>query len=177
MNQSVLYRRELEDTYSFTGTESFELLAALSWVEEVMPWALNYDKPAIRETRQAIQHCIDSGAEFLGRGTTRICFEDGPYRVVKIAYTISGISASEREIEHYENFCGLPEEYFDPEVDYFPTAECRYLNLDFSHIRLLTMERIFKFPAVDAEVPLWTNFIDCRQVGYNSYGELVAYDL
>jgi hypothetical protein len=89
-----------------------------------------------------------------------------------------GSQASAREIENYENFSHLSEiEHFDPEVDYIPTAACRYLKTGFSHITLLTMERIWEFPKAYDDLPRWVDWVDCGQVGYNSKGELVAYDL
>lgn len=168
----------LEELYNLTGNELLEVIDCLEMIEEIMPRAFGYHKETILETRRAIQFCLDSGAEFIGCGTTRICFADGPLRVVKIPYTAIGANASAREIENYENFQELPEEdWFDPEIHYVPTAACRYLGLGFKHIKLLTMERIWEFPRFGAELPRWVDWVDCGQVGYNSVGELVAYDL
>lgn len=177
MTATDIYHEWLEGLYTLTGTESLEVVEALLQIEDIMPRFLT-GREAIAETRKALQYFIDSSAEFIGCGTTRICFADGPDRVVKIAYSDHGAFASLREIENYKNFTHLPEyERFDPEVDYIPTAACRYLNLGFSHIKLLTMERIWEFPKAYDDLPRWVNWVDCGQVGYNSVGELVAYDL
>lgn len=179
MMATVTSGYDLEELYSLTGKESLEIIDCLELIEEIMPKTFEDWPEAILEVRRAIQYCLDSDAEFIGCGTTRICFADGLYRVVKIPYTKLGILSSEREIKHYESFLSLPADgEFNPEEEWIPTAECRYLNLGFRHIPLLTMERLFEFPKFDDEnLPSWVQWVDCGQVGFNSKGVLVAYDL
>lgn len=135
---------------------------------------------AVLETRRAIQHFIHSNAEFIGFGTTRICFAEDEHRVIKIAYSMLGTIASDAEVDSYENFVEIPKDRydkFDPEDERIPTAECRFLDFGYSHIKLLSMERIWNFPKAGEKLPSWTQLVYGSQVGYNSRGQLVAYDL
>lgn len=180
---ATAFRKSIDEVYSLKGNESLELLEALDTIEQIMPLALNNNPTAMGRVQNAIQHFLDSDEEFVGCGTTRICFTYGHDRVVKIPYTIIGVKASQREIYHYSNFRETPEEFremseegFDPDYDWFPTAECRYLDLDFPHPELITMEWVT--PAdLGEDLPRWVDYTDSCQVGYNAKGELVAYDL
>lgn len=168
--------QRIEDIYSFKGSESLELLESLDTIERIMPGAFQYDQTVISEIHRAIQDLLDSDETFVGCGTTRICFTDGPFRVVKIPYSPLGIRSSKLEIRNYENFTELPEIGFDPEFDFIPTAECYYLDFGLSTIKPLSMEWVTR-TTLGEDLPRWVDWVDCGQVGYNSVGELVAFDL
>lgn len=119
--------------------------------------------------RSVIREFIDSNAEFLGCGTTRICFSYGDDQVVKIPINWHGIDDSNNEADTYAIFAETGEG--------IPTASCNFAKFDNDNILLLVMERLRSFPDSRKDLPDWTDFVDCCQVGYNSAGELVAYDL
>lgn len=131
-----------------------------------------YDNEAvILETRKAINFYLNSAtAEYLDRGRTRVCFTDENDRVIKIPFTREGYQASSREVSTYENFQKDP-------TSGIPTAECFYTQIEGIEIPLLSMERLLEFPTFDYLLPEWVDAVDCGQVGFNSKGELVAYDL
>lgn len=52
---------------------------------------------------------------------------------------------------------------------YIPLAKCRLHNSG-----ILIMEYVEQV-SLD-NLPDWCDFVDCRQVGYNRYSQLVAYD-
>jgi hypothetical protein len=175
---ATAFRQSIGEVYSLKGNESLELLEALDTIEQIMPMALNNDVTAMGRVQNAIQHFLDSGEEFIGCGTTRICFTYGADRIVKVPYTLIGIKSSLRELQNFENFREAfpPDEYFDPDYNWFPTAECRELYLDFPHPEIITMEWVTPVDFYE-ELPRWVDYVDCGQVGYNAAGDLVAYDL
>jgi hypothetical protein len=64
-----------------------------------------------------------------------------------------------------------------PDAGLIPTAECFFSKVEGINITLLLMERILEFPEFGELLPKWVDSVDAGQVGYNSAGELVAYDL
>lgn len=130
-----------------------------------------YDnQAAIVETRKAIKFFLNSCAELLGYGRTRICFLDDDNRVIKIPFTREGYQASSGEVRTYENFKK------DPEAGWIPTAECYFTQVAGIDIWLLSMERVVRQEFGDPR-PEWVDSVDCAQVGWNAASELVAYDL
>lgn len=161
----------IEDVYFLSPGENLDLVFDLEWIEKAMARNFGNKPDVIIETRKAIQFYLDSGDELIGYGRTRICFAGGKNRVVKIPFTREGYRASSNEVTTYENF------QKNPAGDWTPIAECRFFQLPFSNIPLLSMERLVEFPKFGELLPEWTYSVDCGQVGYNSKGELVAYDL
>jgi hypothetical protein len=162
--------KPIEEIYILPDGETSDLIFDLEWIETAMARDFEDSPTVIIETRKAIQYYLDSDAELIGYGRTRICFAHRGARVVKIPFTREGYQASSREVSTYENF------QKDPNAGWIPTAECRFFKLDFANIWLLSMERVVR-PEFGEPRPDWVDSVDCGQVGYNSAGELVAYDL
>lgn len=162
--------KPIEEIYFLPEGDNLDLTFDLEWIEGKMARDFQDNLSVIIETRKAIQYFLDSDAELLGYGRTRICFASGKNRVVKIPFTREGYQASSREVSTYENF------QKEPEKDWIPTAECKFFKFDFANIWLLSMERVIR-PIFGEALPDWVDSVDCGQVGYNSDGKLVAFDL
>jgi hypothetical protein len=158
------------DLYDLELTGSVDLSFDLECIEMALHRDFQDTPAAIAETRKAIKFYLNSGAELLGYGRTRICFLEDDNRVIKIPFTREGYQASSREVHTYENFKK------DPEAGWIPTAECYFTQVAGIDIWLLSMERVIR-PQFGDPRPPWVDSVDCGQVGYNSAGELVAFDL
>lgn len=122
--------------------------------------------------RKAISALIKSGAEWVGMGTSRICFTfPGSNLVIKIPFSTAGFSASIREDQAFKDFEKWPHICT-------PIAECKFMDFTAAFgMKLLVMEHLHEFPETLTGLPGWVFSIDCGQVGYNSKKKLVAYDL
>lgn len=169
MTTTATPAKSIEEIYSLP--ESLDMEFELEWIEKAMARDFSDNPSVIIETRKAIQFYLDSGAEFLGYGRTRIVFAEDAERVIKIPFTSEGYRASSGEVKTYENF------HKDPDAGWIPTAECFFTQIEGINIWLLSMERMQEFPRFGAPRPDWVDSVDCGQVGLNSKGELVAYDL
>jgi hypothetical protein len=107
-----------------------------------------------------VSYAARYGEPILGR--TRAIFDRGDGYVVKIPRDEEGNLANWFEA-HYD----------DPDV---PLARCA-LEMDGDNA-VLVMEWVepVRGPA-RAELPAWTDWVDCRQVGRTADGRLVAFDL
>lgn len=102
-----------------------------------------------------------NGFKELGKGNTRIAFLSPRKNfVIKIPINQCGINDNCRE-----NF-----RYNQKRKVWYPLARSRLMR----NKLILVMEYIDTRPLGD--YPDWCDFVDCRQVGYNSKGKLVAYD-
>jgi hypothetical protein len=106
--------------------------------------------------------------ELIGEGRNRIVYGRGNY-VVKVPLNEDGISDN-----YHERWTWLHRD------EGFSYARCRLIGA------LLIMQYA-RFPVEGKtdengwheyrkDLPWWVDFIDCQQVGYNRFGELVAYD-
>lgn len=97
-------------------------------------------------------------------GRTRAVFTTGDDEVVKVPINDEGAMANGYEHRGYRQ-----------ENPYTPVAANRYEIHD--GVEVLVMERL-RIASVDyKKMPDWVMSVDGGQVGYNSKGELVAYDL
>jgi hypothetical protein len=97
-------------------------------------------------------------------GGHRAVFSVGDDWVLKVPLTWEGDAMNQYEACHS-----------DPKI---PLAQCRLHISEPSGVALLWMERITPLhPGKRYDLPEWTDFVDCAQVGYTTSGELVAYDL
>jgi hypothetical protein len=163
--------KPIEEIYSVDPSQWAVMESILEYVEKILTRDFQNNQSVVIETRKAIQYFLDKRAEFLGYGSTRICFADDSGRVIKIPFRRSGYTASSREVTTYENF------HKDPDAGWTPVAECFFTELEGIQIWLLSMERVQTFSRRGKVLPDWVDTVDCGQVGYNSNGELVAYDL
>jgi hypothetical protein len=100
------------------------------------------------------------GEPLLGR--TRAVFDRGDGFVIKVPLDDEGLLDNWSESRHDDE--GLP------------LAKCT-LEAD-GDCRILVMERVRMPTAEEARaLPDWTDWIDCRQVGWTADGRLVAFDL
>jgi hypothetical protein len=166
----------IEEIYFLSRGENLDLIFDLTWIEKAMARDFGNKPDVIIETRKAIQFYLDSGDEILGYGRTRICFANGKDRVIKIPFTCEGYKASSNEVITYGNFQKRSDDDWTITSDWIPTAECRFFQIPCSNVPLLSMERVER-PRFGEPRPEWVDCVDCGQVGYNSKGELVAYDL
>jgi hypothetical protein len=122
--------------------------------------------------RTAVLKLITSGAEWIGTGTSRVCFAyPGSNTVIKVPFSEEGQEASLNEAEAFQQFQKFPKICT-------PIAECSIVDFTATFgMELLVMERLFEFPTVRIALPEWVGRVDCGQVGYNSQKRLVAYDL
>jgi hypothetical protein len=122
--------------------------------------------------RKAVRALLKSGAEWVGTGTSRVCFSyPGSGTVIKVPFCAEGQEASFNEAQAFKNFQKYPNICT-------PIADCSFVDFTASlGMELLVMERLFEFPTVRIALPDWVNSVDCGQVGYNSQKRLVAYDL
>lgn len=100
----------------------------------------------------------------LGEGRHRRGYltKSGRY-VLKVPIHPLGELANRLEADDYKNDNFLGKEYL---------ARCKIVIID--NIECLLMDRVTS--AGEEELPDWTGFVDCGQVGYNCHGKLVAYD-
>lgn len=98
--------------------------------------------------------------EFLGIGRNRVVFKLSADNVIKVPLNYNGVCDNS-----YEAFNKKDVEYGIPRSKAFTL----------SSITLLVMEYI-QHVQLD-NPPEWSDYIDCRQIGYNKKGQLLAYDL
>lgn len=116
---------------------------------------------------QAISLLMSEGWVYLGRGTTRVALEH-PYDsgwIAKVPTTDRGVFQSilESEVSFSEGKNGD-----------IPIADCYLDDRDL----ILWMERVTPLlEGTRVGLPDWVYLVDCGQVGYDSQGTLVAYDL
>ena len=107
--------------------------------------------------------------EWIGLGTGRIVFTDGPDRVFKVPFTTAGVAANQIEAAAAE----------DRSSTVVPIAPCQLvahpgLPVD---LPLLSMARVHIPTVVDLDqLPEWAGEVDDRQLGLHE-GRWVAYDL
>lgn len=106
-------------------------------------------------------HLMMDKYEYLGCGRNRMVFAlKSKNFVIKIPLNIAGNS---------DNFIEGKKQDFG-----YPVAKARSIILnDFCCVIMEYVEHACRF---DHELPDWTGFVDCGQVGFNKKGELVAYD-
>lgn len=106
--------------------------------------------------------------EYIGEGRNRAVYRHGNY-VVKVPLNVYGVGDNYHEYHVFRH----PERY-----DYCSYARCRLMG------QLLIMQYArFVGPLSDetgyipyANAPKWADTIDCNQIGYNRFGQIVAYD-
>jgi len=94
-------------------------------------------------------------------GRTRATFDRGDGFVIKFSLDGEGAIATSNESKWAD--------------DFIPLADCRMEFID--DIPVLVMEKVEIVTASYQDMPDWVGYVDCGQVGRNSKGELVAYDL
>lgn len=151
---------EMYETYgSFVGREELvDLGDTVSLVRDT-----EYRDRAI----MAITGLVEDGWRYLGHGCTRVVFEHpvADEWVAKVPLDDRGVMQSVWESRVSEK---------DGKSGEIPIAECM---LD-EHELILWMERVTPLPPTPlTPLPDWTFLVDCCQVGYDSEGTLVAYDL
>lgn len=102
-------------------------------------------------------------------GRTRAVFDRGDGYVIKMAIDYEGQSANGYEASCYEK---------QDEYSYIPVAQC-FIEMS-GNVPLLIMEKLDVDTAQGMsyrDLPQWVGSVDCKQVGFNSAGELVAFDL
>jgi hypothetical protein len=100
-------------------------------------------------------------------GRTRAVFDMGDGNVIKVPLNQEGAAASRNEYHSYN--------MDDP---FIPVAKCDFYE-EYERVPLLIMEKVdTNVPdRYGKDKPDWVSYVDGAQVGYNSKGELVAYDL
>jgi hypothetical protein len=109
--------------------------------------------------------------KYIGSGASRAVFKHHNY-VIKIPHTCKGVFDNERE-RHLWMIRRYP---YHREFSY---ARCRLygfiLVMQYAHFPIPGKTDGDGFVPYE-HLPEWASFIDCQQVGYNRFGELVAYD-
>lgn len=96
-------------------------------------------------------------------GTKRATYVDRTNRrVFKVPLNMAGIDANYAEDGHTD--------------DFIPIAACRILDIE-AEFPVLEMEWVEPLVVPRSELPDWTDWVDCAQVGHTADGRLVAYDL
>lgn len=114
--------------------------------------------------RELLTYFVERGYKGdFGRERYTFFRPSNPRIVYKVPLNLEGIRANTREAEAFKK------------DDHIKVARCRvvYPNKDIG-IPVLAME--FVTPTTD-ELPWWSDFVDCQQVGKNHRGNIVAYDL
>lgn len=107
---------------------------------------------------------IERYGEPLGEGRNRVVFDRGDGTVVKIPKNWDGVMDNGREVNW--------------ESDDIPLAPCHEVYMDKKkEIMAVVMEKVTPFTGSFKDLPQWTGWVDCAQVGYTKDGRLVAYDL
>lgn len=105
--------------------------------------------------------CWKHRLEFLGIGRERAVYRRGNH-VIKVPVSVDGFASNDKESRVYRDttdgwLFGI-----------------RYARCKLHWSGLLVMEYVE--PVHSKNMPSWTNYIDCQQVGYNKKDQLVAYD-
>ena len=105
------------------------------------------------------------GFDLLGEGRHRQAFltPSGKY-VIKFPLNPEGAVANDEEAHIYAT---------SPKKERERLAKCRLFY--YNNLPCLIMEYVEEVTKWD-KLPKWTRFIDCGQVGYTRYGQLVAFD-
>lgn len=162
----------VREFYNLGSSEPDErLLVKLTFLEERLNANLR-SRELAPTVRKAIRALLNSGAEWVGTGTSRICFSyPGSNTVIKIPFNSAGQEASRREEQAFKDFQKWPQVCT-------PIADCSFVDFTSSlGMKLLVMEQLHEFPGTIIGLPDWVAGVDCGQVGYNSKKKLVAYDL
>lgn len=121
-----------------------------------------YDNDILIDVKNIIRQ-IDRKFEFIGMGCNRATFRISPNNVIKILLNDFGFNDNSFEARSKKN------------ID-FGIPRSKIILVD--DIPLLVMEYIE--PVIFDDItnyPEWSDFVDCRQIGYNNKGQLLAYDL
>jgi hypothetical protein len=104
------------------------------------------------------------GVKFLGEGNTRIVYlSKSKQFVFKVPKDDYGLSDNYGEAREYRKRTGP--------FEHNQLARCMI-----THSGILVMELVEPVKDNKVFLPLWVDFVDCQQVGYNRAGALVAYD-
>lgn len=122
----------------------------------------------IKSISDSIQKEYDEKYSVLGTGRNRKVYDMGNGLVVKVPLNAPGMEDNLAESEIYKSTRDDPEGYL---IRY---AECNHFN--YKDIPLVIMEKVEPIKGYHPELPDWTDYVDCAQVGYNKEGKLVAYD-
>lgn len=125
------------------------------------------DQPDEIEAVLATLDLLAGTTAMLNASRTRAVFDRGDGYVVKVPLTEEGFLANSREAH-----------WTSTEV---PVAPC-HLEVASTGVYVLVMEEVVRFPLYDDDgliddLPDWTGYVDCQQVGWLVDGRLVAYDL
>lgn len=105
------------------------------------------------------------GWTYLGEGSNRIVFRRKNSKwVLKIPLNPAGMNDNDAEDHYYRKWKHKSDKM----------ARCRLVQL--MDVPCLIMEYVNTEVGPLKNLPEWTLFVDCQQVGYNSHGKLVAYD-
>lgn len=105
--------------------------------------------------------------EWIGMGTGRIVFTDGPDRVLKVPFTTVGVTANQIEAAAAAGSSSAV----------VPIAPCTLVAHPGVDLPLLSMARVHIPTVVDVDrLPEWAGEVDDRQLGLHE-GRWVAYDL
>ncbi len=100
--------------------------------------------------------------EYLGCGRNRIVFAlKSKNYVIKVPLNLAGNSDNSVEAKRGVDFG-------------YPVAKAKRVIID--DFCCAVMEYVEHADRFDNELPDWTGFVDCGQVGFTKKGELVAYD-
>lgn len=104
--------------------------------------------------------------EYIGEGRTRKVYltRSGRY-VLKVPVDGYGENANATEAEDYKRGGFLGRQFL---------ARCRRVTIN--GLWCLLMEKVNPLSFGDEQMPDWASFVDCRQVGINRRGKVVAYD-
>lgn len=154
-----------------SSTNDERLIVKLSHLEDKLKLT-SRSRELAPTVRKAVKMLLNSGAEWVGTGTSRICFSyPGSNTVIKVPFSEEGQEASVNEAQASQDFQNYPKICI-------PIADCSLVDFTTTFgMKLLVMERLFEFPTVRIALPDWVARVDCGQVGYNAAKRLVAYDL
>lgn len=105
-----------------------------------------------------------------GRTRSVYLMDDGK-RVVKVPVDEDGLDANYREANWSEK---------TGKTGFIPIADAAietWRNADGTELDVLVMERVEEAFLPYKDQPDWVGYVDCAQVGYDSEGRLVAFDL
>lgn len=138
----------------------------------VLPHVWPYLRAAEHDLPPALAIVLDAcfiGHEWIGTGTGRIVFTDGPDRVLKVPFTAVGVTANQIEAAAAA----------DTSPTLPPIAPCQLVSGPGvpADLSLLSMARVHIPTCADLDrLPNWAGEVDDRQLGLYE-GRWVAYDL
>lgn len=146
-------------------TKNSELSLALHHARQSLEDDFNGDLAPVDQIMAVIYELADD-YDFLGYGRSRIVFSYGNNHVVKVPISNDGFMDSGREARTSAM-----------EDSFIPIADCHFIPWD-EDFEVLLMERVTPIMGLGySQLPDWVGYVDCAQVGYNSRGAMVAYDL